>query len=174
MVADIVLIGFKGSGKTVIGRMLAKRMKKTFVDVDEVIEILYEQRTSQRHTVRSIFESKGEHYFRELEHEALVEVATGKEMVVRTGGGAVMDERNREILKKLGRVVYLDVDKTLLLERSMQKSLAAIYDKKHPEASFKVLYEQRKDIYTALADITLGITNEEKSAIVDQIMEKVK
>ena len=92
MVADIVLIGFKGSGKTVIGRMLAKRMKKTFVDVDEVIEILYEQRTSQRHTVRSIFESKGEHYFRELEHEALVEVATGKEMVVSTGGGAVMDE----------------------------------------------------------------------------------
>ncbi|MDA1197283.1 MAG: shikimate kinase [Nanoarchaeota archaeon] len=170
---NIVLIGFKGSGKTVIGKLLAGRLKKTFVDIDEMIELLYAQKTSQNHSVRSIFKSHGEHYFRQLEHEALVGVATGKGMVVSTGGGAVMDERNRGIIKKIGTVVYLDVDKTLLLERSMQNSLAAIYDKKNPEASFKALYKEREGIYTELAHHRIGITNEPKAIIVDRIVEQL-
>ena len=174
MAKNIVLIGFKGCGKSVVGKLLAKRLKKTFVDVDRVIELLYEQRTSQKHTVRSLFKAQGEHHFRELEHEALVEVATGNDMVVSTGGGAVMDERNRPLLKKMGIVVYLDVDKKLLLERSMRKSLAAIYDKKNPEGSFKALYEERKDIYTELADYQIALTNEPKETIVEQIVERLQ
>ncbi|GAB4244504.1 MAG: shikimate kinase [Deltaproteobacteria bacterium] len=107
----IVLVGFMGSGKTAVGKELARRFGVPFVDVDERIE------RSAGSPIRELFAREGEPAFRERERVALREVLSRKGCVVATGGGAFADGENRRRLRSYAPVVYLEATVATLLER---------------------------------------------------------
>ena len=96
---NIILCGFMGSGKTVVGSELAKIMGRRFVDTDELIE------EEQGVAIKAIFAMYGEEHFRDLEYECCKNVSRLKNCVVSTGGGALTFERNVEALKESGKIV---------------------------------------------------------------------
>lgn len=108
---NIVLVGFMGTGKTSVGRILAKRLGWTFVDSDHVIEVKAGQ------TIPLIFAERGEAAFRELETEALRELMAGEKQVVSTGGGAVLKEENRRLMLEGGLVAALLAEEAVIVER---------------------------------------------------------
>jgi len=107
----VVLVGFMGSGKSSVGRVLARRFGAPFVDLDEWIE------SSAGCRIRDLFAREGEPAFREREKAALREVLSVKGRVIATGGGAFADEENRVLLRSYAPVVYLDTAVETLLER---------------------------------------------------------
>lgn len=140
---NIILCGFMGSGKTVVGKELAKIMGCKFVDTDELIE------KEQGVAIKAIFATHGEDYFRDLEHEMCKKVATMKNCVVSTGGGALTFERNVEAIKKGGCVVFLDASFPVICERIGDNSTRPLFQDKEKA---KKLYDERKDKYLAASD----------------------
>lgn len=99
----IVLCGFMGCGKTTVGKIIAKRTVLDFVDMDSYIE------EKEGCTVREIFDKHGESYFRDLEHQACIELADRKNCIISSGGGSMIYERNVKALEKNAVIVYLSV-----------------------------------------------------------------
>ena len=109
---NIVLIGFMGSGKTTFGRWVSRRHNRKFYDTDEYIE------KKQNTTISEIFAMKGEEAFRDMETETVKELSdTLDNCVISVGGGLVLREVNRELLRKLGTVVYLKASEEELCKR---------------------------------------------------------
>ncbi|HEV2292810.1 MAG TPA: shikimate kinase [Tepidisphaeraceae bacterium] len=109
---SIVLIGYRGSGKSTIGRKLADRLWQPFVDTDELVV-----RKAGGKTIKEIFETGGEQQFRHLESEAVREVALLQEHVIALGGGALIREENRKLIKDVGlKVVYLRCEPQVLFQ----------------------------------------------------------
>jgi shikimate kinase len=102
MKQNIILIGFMGSGKSTVGRELAKSLEMKFVDTDHYIE------KKEKMKIKNIFAKKGEKYFREIESKYIREISKMNHVVISTGGGVVAKSENIILLKKNGFVVYLD------------------------------------------------------------------
>jgi shikimate kinase len=111
-IQNIALIGFMAVGKSAVGRKLARRLKRRFVDLDKVIE------KAEGLKVREIFATKGEPYFRRREKETLAEVLRENGQVIATGGGVVMDEDNLRLLKEKSFVVCLGATREVILRRA--------------------------------------------------------
>ncbi len=109
--ANIVLVGFMGAGKTTVGRALARLTGRRFLDLDAWIV-----RQAGR-SIETIFASEGEDFFRRLETEALASLASEKGMVLATGGGIVVRKENWPLLRSLGKVIYLKTRPETLRER---------------------------------------------------------
>jgi shikimate kinase len=107
----VVLVGFMGSGKSSVGRKLARRFGAAFVDVDERIE------STAGCPIRDLFAREGEPAFREREKAVLRDALSVKGCVIATGGGAFADEGNRALLRSYAPVVYLEASVETLLER---------------------------------------------------------
>jgi len=162
---NIVLCGFMGTGKTVVGRCLAREMSMAFVDLDAVIE------KDAGLAVRDIFEKFGEPRFRELEKEAIKRIVSG-EMgdgnVVATGGGAVVDPSNRELLKKWAPLVCLTASVETILQRTdrgEKRPLLAAVDR---AVEVRRLLRQRAFAYRD-CDMTLDTTWDSVSDVVRKI-----
>lgn len=108
---NVVLIGFMGTGKTSVGRMLAERLGWTFKDSDACVEEMAGKR------IPELFAEKGEPYFRELETEALRSLLAGERCVVSTGGGAVLREENRRLMLEGGFTVALAAEEATIVDR---------------------------------------------------------
>ncbi len=143
---NIILCGFMGAGKSVVGKELAKIMGCRFVDTDELIE------KEQGMAIKAIFAARGEDYFRELEHDVCCRLGETKNSVIATGGGAMTFERNVEAIKKSGRVVFLDADFDTICERIGDSSSRPLFQDKE---SARALFEARRAAYLAAADITV-------------------
>lgn len=154
---NIILCGFMGSGKTVVGKELAKIMGCKFVDTDELIE------AEQGVAIKAIFATHGEDYFRDLEFEMCKKVAGMKNCVVSTGGGALTFERNVEAIKKGGKVVFLDASFPIICDRIGESTTRPLFqDKEKAEA----LYNERKDKYIAASDYIIdGDMSARKTAL---------
>ena len=156
----IVLIGFMASGKSAVGRRLARRLGYDFVDTDQVIE------EKAGRSIPEIFAADGEAAFRALERETIASLRPRRPTVLATGGGTFMDERNREALHRLGPVVCLVTSLETTLERvarNDKRPLAA-----GPDAAGRLakLYETRLPVYR-LADLmveTDGLTVDQAAA----------
>lgn len=154
---NIVLCGFMGSGKTVVGKELAKIMGCRFVDTDEMIE------EEQGVAIKAIFASRGEDYFRDLEFEMCKKVAGLKNCVVSTGGGALTFERNVDAIKKGGKIVFLDASFDVICSRIGDSTTRPLFQDKEKA---KVLYDVRKSKYKAAADyIVDGDMSARKTAL---------
>ena len=155
---SIVLIGYRGSGKTSIGKRLADRLWQKCVDTDELIV------AKTGRSIADIFANEGEAKFRELESEVVREVAAMNDIVIALGGGAPLSEENRRVIKEAGhRVIYLKCEPEELLKR-IQADPAT--PKARPnltefgggiEEIAKVLAE-REPIYRQMADAELEVT----------------
>ena len=144
---NIVLCGFMGSGKTVVGRELAKIMGVKFVDTDELIE------KEQGVAIKAIFATHGEDYFRDLEYEMCKKVAQMRGAVVSTGGGAMTFARNVEAIKQGSKVVFLDASFDVICDRIGNSTTRPLFQDREKA---KRLYDERKDKYLAAADYVVN------------------
>jgi shikimate kinase len=152
---NIFFVGLMGAGKTTIGKLLAKKLKKTFYDTDHEIEKKLGVKVSV------IFELEGEEGFRKRETQMIDELSSKKDIILATGGGAVLSAENRALLKERGKVIYLnakpqhlakrmayDKDRPLLQQGNMLDTLNQLYKDRHPlylnVASFVVDTGQQK------------------------------
>jgi len=137
----IYLVGFMGSGKTTVGKILSKKLKYPFVDLDNEIEF------REGLTIPQIFNLKGEPYFRKLEREVLEDVTENlPKFVMATGGGLGANPAAMEYMKKHGIVIWLDVDFETFLKRTQRDPNRPLLRK--PVEELKELFEKRKEVYS--------------------------
>lgn len=144
---NIVLCGFMGSGKTVVGKELAKILGVKFVDTDELIE------EEQGVAIKAIFATHGEDYFRDLEYEMCKKVAEMNGVVVSTGGGAMTFKRNVDAIKEGSKVVFLDASFDVICDRIGDSTTRPLFQDKEKA---KKLYDERKDKYLSAADYVIN------------------
>lgn len=154
---NIILCGFMGSGKTTIGMELAKIMGRKFVDTDELIE------KEQGIAIKAIFAAHGEDYFRELEFECCKKIADMKNCVVSTGGGALTFQRNVDVLKTGGKIIFLDADFDVICSRIGNSKNRPLFQDR---AKAKALYDERKSKYLSASDFVVdGNMSARKTAL---------
>ena len=153
---NICLIGMPFSGKSTVGKLLSKKLSKEFVDVDEYITEKYNS------TPASIITEKGEQYFRDIETEAVKDIAIASNSIIATGGGSILREENVNRLKMTSLVVYIKRDKPIF---SDDRPLAANKD------MYDELLKKRKPIYEKSADIIVD-NNGDAEDCVDMIIDK--
>lgn len=160
---NIYLVGMPGAGKTTVGRQLARRMQRTFVDADHEIEA----RTGVG--IPLIFDIEGEQGFRDRESKVIAELANESDLVVATGGGAVLRAENRAALKQGGTVVYLHATPQMLFERTrldLNRPLLQVAD---PMRKIEELFAARDPFYREVADIVVNSLGGSISHLVKQI-----
>ena len=148
---NVVLVGMAGSGKSAIGKLVAKRLNRRFIDTDGEIERLAGK------SIPEIFAESGEGDFRELERQVVEQVCTMQGLVISTGGGAVLNERNVFFMKANGTcyLIARDADKLATKGRPLSPD----------KESAKRLYEKRKPIYLATADVVVDNDGDIDSAV---------
>jgi shikimate kinase len=144
---NVFLVGLMGAGKTSVGRMLARRLGKVFVDSDHEVEA----RTGVRIPV--IFEIEGEVGFRRREAQVIAELAANRDIVLATGGGAVLDPVNRRALAANGTVIYLRAQVGDLWRRTRNDRGRPLLQTADPQARLAELYAIRDPLYREVADL---------------------
>ena len=172
MKKNIILIGFMGTGKTSIGKMLASKLGCAFVDLDHKIE------ADANMTIPQIFADYGEGHFRELEKQAVREVTKRHGIVIATGGGTIKDAENMRLLKNSGVVICLTAEVNEILFRTENKGDRPVLDAKHNDqgdrrAAIEKLLEERKEFYDQ-ADYKVDTTEWSPMQIMDDICRYVE
>ena len=162
---NIFLVGMMGAGKTSVGRVVAKRLNKAFYDSDHVIE----QRTGVKIPV--IFEIEGEPGFRHRESVVLDELTALDNIVLATGGGAVLAQANRERLRTRGTVVYLRASVKDLLNRTRHDKNRPLLQTSDPRARLNELYEMRDPLYREVAHVTIDTGSQSLSTLVNRLYQ---
>ena len=152
-----------GAGKSTIGRRLAKKLKRHFFDTDQEIE----KRTGAR--IALIFEIEGEARFRRRESEMLEELTKHSDIVLATGGGAVLDPGNRKILGERGLVVYLRTGVRQLFRRTGKDRKRPLLDTDDPEKKISELLETRAPLYEQTADLIIDTDQQPMQKILEKI-----
>ncbi len=166
---SIALIGFMGTGKTVVGKALAEKLGKEFIELDSVIEPMAGK------TIPEIFQEDGEIAFRELEIEAVKKAANKKNTVIACGGGVVLNKINIDRLKKEAVIVYLTASPRVILKRiSNDVEKRPLLNVANPALTIQQLLTFRKPFYEQSADITINTSKLDINSIVKQIIEEVK
>lgn len=164
---NIILIGFMGSGKTSVGIRLSYGMKRTLLDTDKWIE----QR--QKMSVSEIFAQKGEAAFRQMETDCIKELlVTVKGQIISVGGGLPMKQENRELLRQLGTVYYLQVTPEAVYERLKRDTTRPLLQVADPKARIRELLAERAPIYESCADCVIDVTGKEFDEIMGEIMSR--
>jgi shikimate kinase len=166
--ASIVLIGLMGAGKTTIGAALSKRLGKSFVDVDHELEA----RTGV--SVATIFEVEGEAHFRDRETATLRELADRQNMVLSTGGGAVIRPENREILRRIGTVIYLHAPPEVSYQRLRRSRDRPLLKTDDPLARLQALYRDRDPFYRETAHFVIESDREHCAQVVQAVVERLQ
>jgi len=165
---NVFLIGPMGSGKTAVGKQLARALNLEFRDADVEIE----RRTGVN--IPYIFEKEGEAGFRERERETIDVLTQMDSVLIATGGGAVLLPENRERLAKRGCVAYLKTSVAQQLERTRHNKQRPLLNTSDPEAKLRLLMEQRATLYESIADITVSTDGQRVATVCEQILEQLK
>ncbi|MBN2645152.1 MAG: shikimate kinase [Desulfuromonadaceae bacterium] len=162
----IYLVGFMGVGKTTVGKLLSRRLRWSFVDLDEQIV----HRAGQ--TIPDIFTQHGEGYFRQSETQALKACAVEKKTVFSTGGGIVGRDENRQLMAHTGTVIYLHADWPLLRQRLVDVSQRPMA-KDTDDNALQELFSQRLPLYQQ-ADFVIDTGGKTASAVVQEICQRLE
>lgn len=163
---NIVLIGPMGAGKSTVGRNLARALQKTFVDSDKVIE----ERTGA--SISLIFEIEGESGFRDREAQVLSELVKQQNLVLATGGGAVLRPENRQRLREGGYVVYLRAPLDLLVERTARDQNRPLLVNTDPRQRLAALMQEREPLYRETADLIIDTGHRTVRQVVSLIRQQ--
>ena len=161
---NIILIGAMGAGKSTVGKRLAERLGLQFYDSDEVIE----RKTGNN--IATIFEHEGESTFRVYEREVIVELCQQEDIVLATGGGAVLLEDTRELLVGKGNVFYLSASVDTLLDRTSGNSGRPLLQAPDRRQRITGLLRQRAPIYEEMADHIITTDHDTIGQIVEQLV----
>lgn len=165
---NLMLVGMMGSGKTTIGRALAMHLGKVFVDSDEEIQ----QRTGV--TITHIFDIEGEAGFRQREAAAIRDLVGRDNMVLATGGGAVLAEQNRALLKQNGIVIYLKASVHDLWQRTRHDRSRPLLQAADPRAMLTELHHQRDPLYQEVADIVVQTGRQSAHALMLSLANEIE
>src|SRR4051794_29586786 len=152
---NLFLVGLPGSGKSTLGRLISRRLNKTFYDADTELE----RRLGV--SVPVIFEIEGEAGFRERERAVLAELAAIQNIVLATGGGAVLHPDNRKCLKLNGTVVYLHATPQIVYERTRRSKHRPLLNTPDPMNRLNELYHIRNPLYREIADLVIESDREQ-------------
>jgi shikimate kinase len=164
---NVFLVGPMGAGKSTIGRSLASLLHKSFFDSDHEIEA----RTGA--PVALIFEIEGEAGFRQREAGVIDELTCGDNIVLATGGGAVLAEQNRHCLHSRGTVVYLQASLETLLERTRHDRARPLLQTGDREGMLRRLLEQRDPLYREVAHIIIETTHRPPATVAKEIVNRL-
>jgi shikimate kinase len=164
---NIVLTGFMGTGKTAVGRELSRLLNMKLVDVDTEIE------KSEQMTINEIFKQFGELRFREIETEMIRELSERKDVIISTGGGAVLRQENVDILRKQGIIVCLMATPETILKRTSHSSHRPLLQVEDPFGKIKELLDFRRPFYEK-ADIMIDTDGKTPRQIAEEIIDKIK
>lgn len=165
---NIYLIGLMGAGKTTIGRQLAKALKLPFYDSDKAIE------ESTGVDISTIFEFEGEEGFRDREQKMIQQLTQKRGIVLATGGGAILREQNRKLLKENGFIVYLQCSVERILERTRRDSQRPLLQTDNPKERIESLFAQREPLYLSCADYKIDTGAMQSKTVVNHILEKYR
>lgn len=163
----IFLIGLPGSGKTHIGNLLSKSMSWNFIDMDDHIE------KYTKNTISDIFKNFGETYFRKIEFETLQNLKSLKKTIISTGGGCVVSDKNKSIIKNSGTVIWLKAEPETLhnrLNNINQKNTRPLLGKNITLDRIINLSKERKKHYF-IADLTINTDNKTTNDVKDEIIK---
>ena len=164
MKSNLILIGFMGSGKSTVGKILAEKLEMKFLDTDLEIE------KEQGRSVQDIFSEKGEEYFRKLENERSKKLSTENNTIISTGGGIILNKENIEYLKKDGVVFFLDVAKKTLYKRLISSKGRPLLEGDELWSKINNVLGERLERYRSSADFIVKVGNE----IPYETMEDIK
>ena len=164
---SVFLIGPMGAGKSAVGRKLAEELSLEFVDSDDAVE----ERTGV--DIPYIFEREGEAGFRSREVEVIDDLTRRERVLLATGGGAVLDPRNRERLRSRGRVVYLRTSVDQQLSRTRRGNDRPLLMNPDPRGTLARLYAERAPLYAEVADIVVDTDGRKVKTVVDQICREL-
>ena len=165
---NIVLIGLMGAGKSSVGRRLAKRLGRPFVDTDELVE------KDASKSIAEIFAIAGERAFREQEAAAVRRVAALRGQVIAVGGGAVLDPANVTQLRATGDIVWLDADPEALAVRVGDGSTRPLLHGHDPHERLTELRDQRGPAYAAAATFVVDTTGQSPDEVVSAIIAEAR
>lgn len=165
---NIFLVGLMGAGKTTVGRLLAQQTGRDFFDSDEEIQ----HRCGV--TIPHIFDVEGEAGFRVREANAISDLVLRDNIVLATGGGAVLNECNRKALRANGVVVYLKSTVHDLWLRTRNDRNRPLLQTADPRARLRELYEQRDPLYTDVADLVIFTGKQSVHALVGQLLHQLE
>lgn len=161
---NIYLVGFMGTGKSSVGRLVAKRKKWQFVDLDELIEL------KERRAIPEIFSKDGEPYFRKVEQKVLKEVSTQEKFVVACGGGIVINKDNIKIMKETGVMVCLSAAIDVILKRVSGYTHRPLLNVPNPKMQVGHLLKLRAPFY-AQADKIIDTSNYSIEKVADKVIK---
>ena len=161
-------MGLPGSGKSTVGRSLARRLTLPFDDSDHAIE----QRIGC--SIREFFEREGESRFRDLEQDVLTELVTGEPRVLATGGGAVLREANRSLLKSAGHVLYLRSSPDELWRRLRHDTQRPLLQVGDPQGKLRELYAQRDPLYRETAHFVVETGRPSVPTLVNMVLMQLE
>ena len=163
----LILIGPMASGKSTAGRKLSKRLNLDFIDVDEEVE------KSAGVSISWMFDVEGEKKFRERESKELINSLNADNCVIATGGGVILAEQNRSLLKK-GTVIYLEISIQTQLERTLNDNNRPLLQKSDDaKQTLKELKEIRDPLFEECANITIKEGKNSHNEVVDEIIDQL-
>lgn len=165
---NISLIGFMGSGKTTVGKMVADRLGYLFFDIDEVIEI------SEQREIKDIFSEYGEEHFRNIESKILKKIASNKACVFACGGGVVLKGENMKIISKNSTVVYLNISFPEAVRRLSGATDRPLLPDKNRDKKIHELINARSKQYCRYADIIINSEGISPKDTVKKIMARIQ
>ena len=164
----LVLVGLPGSGKSTVGRSLGRRLGRPFHDSDHVIE----QRIGC--SIREFFAREGEERFRDEEQQALADIAAGPPCVLATGGGAVLREANRQILRQAGHVIYLRCTPEELWRRLHRDTKRPLLQVSDPQGKLRQLFAERDPLYREIAEFIIDTGRPSVPALVSMVVTQLE
>jgi shikimate kinase len=160
---NVIFVGFMGSGKTAIGRLAARALGFQFLDTDQLVVDRSQRQISE------IFAAEGESFFRDLETDVIGSLSHLSRCVISTGGGAVLRERNRHLLRELGFVVCLTAREDVLFERVSRNDKRPLLQTADPRQTMRELLQARAELYRDTAHWTLDTSDMAHADVVEAV-----
>ena len=164
---NIFIVGAMGSGKSSVGRLFAQRCQKQFLDTDHEIE------NDSKLDIATIFEKYGEEEFRKKETKLLEDLSGLENHIIATGGGIILKQENIDIMKKMGLIVFLDIDLKTQIQRVKYRKHRPLLKKTDLEKRLKILKSERDPIYNTISDYIIDVSRKDKKTVVEEIKNKL-
>ena len=162
---NIFIVGSMGSGKTSIGKMLAKNNNLSFLDTDhEIIR-------SCGYSIPDIFEKFGEEHFRGLETEQLRKINAIENHVISTGGGIILRDDNKKLMQNLGIIIFLDININSQIDRVKNRKNRPLLNNKNLKDNLLSLKKIRDPIYKKISNYIIDVSGKEKGQIINEIQK---